>query len=100
MSLAWTGVYCSVSSMKTIPEKLETLFDKVRALLEERQQAAAEALSEIASETYTLSEDELGALRPALQRAQRGEYADETAISGDRRPPSGRHGASVRPTSG
>jgi hypothetical protein len=28
--------------MKTIPEKLETLFDKVRALSEERQQAAAE----------------------------------------------------------
>ncbi len=67
--------------MNTIQEKLETLFDKVRALSEERQQAAAEALSEIASETYTLSEDELRVLRPALERAQRREYADETDVS-------------------
>jgi hypothetical protein len=37
--------------------------------------------SEIASESYTLSEDELRVLKPALERAQRGEYADETAVS-------------------
>ncbi|MGB9163137.1 MAG: hypothetical protein WCC41_01540 [Rhodomicrobium sp.] len=67
--------------MNTIQEKLETLFDKVRALSEERQQAAAEALSEITSESYMLSEDELRALRPALERAQRGEYADEADVS-------------------
>ena len=67
--------------MNTIQEKLETLFDKVRALSEERQQAAAEALSEIASESYTLSEDELRVLKPALERAQRREYSDETDVS-------------------
>ena len=67
--------------MNTIQEKLETLFDKVRALSEERQQAAAEVLSEIASESYILSEDEPRVLRPALERAQRGEYADETDVS-------------------
>ena len=67
--------------MNTIQEKLETLFDKVRTLSEERQQAAAEALSEIASESYALSEDELRVLRPALERAQRGEYAGEAEVS-------------------
>ncbi|MBJ7533266.1 hypothetical protein JDN40_03985 [Rhodomicrobium vannielii ATCC 17100] len=67
--------------MNTIQEKIETLFDKVRALSEERQQAVAEALSEIASETYTLSDDGLRVLRPALERAQRGELADENAVS-------------------
>ena len=42
--------------MPTIQEKLETLFDKVRSLPQERQEAAVEALADIASDPYLLSE--------------------------------------------
>ena len=64
--------------MPTTYEKLETLFAKVRSLSEPRQQAAVEALSEIAEEPYQLSEEELAVLRPALERTRRGEFVPET----------------------
>ena len=67
-----------VQAMPTTYEKLETLFAKVRSLPEPRQQAAVEALSEIAEEPYQLSEEELALLRPALERARRGEFVPET----------------------
>lgn len=63
--------------MPTTYEKLESLFAKVRALSEPRQQAAIEALSEIAEEPYELSEEELAVLRPALERSRHGEFVAE-----------------------
>ena len=57
----------------TIQEKLEALFDKVRALPEPRQLAAVEALAEIAQEPYVLSDEERAILEPALAEAKRGE---------------------------
>ncbi|MBI4724862.1 MAG: hypothetical protein HY765_07750 [Rhodomicrobium sp.] len=68
--------------MLTIQEKLETLFDKVRSLPRERQEAAVEALADIATEPYELSADELAVLKPALERAQHGEYASDAEVSG------------------
>ncbi len=68
--------------MNTIQQKLETLFDKVRSLPAEQQEAAAEALTEIASESYPVFEDELRVLRSAMERARRGEFAEEAVISG------------------
>ena len=67
--------------MATIQEKLETLFARVRALPEERQQLAIMALSEIADEDvcYPLPE-ELAILEPALERAKRGEFASEAEV--------------------
>ena len=63
--------------MPTTSEKLDHLFAKVRSLSESHQQAAVEALSEIADEPYQLSEEELAVLRPALERARRGEFVPE-----------------------
>ncbi|KAB2938286.1 MAG: hypothetical protein K8F92_16645 [Hyphomicrobium sp.] len=63
--------------MPTTYEKLETLFAKLRSLSEPHQQAAVEALSEIADEPYQLSEEELAVLRPALERTRRGEFVPE-----------------------
>ena len=67
--------------MTTIQDKLETLFDKVRSLPEERQQAAIEALADIASEPHELSAAELSVLKPALERARRGEFARDAEVS-------------------
>jgi hypothetical protein len=36
---------------------------------------------ELTPESYLLSEEELRVLRPAIERARRGEYADEAAVS-------------------
>jgi hypothetical protein len=59
---------------------LEALLAKVRALPEPRQEAILELLTEEIEEPYRLSEEELAVLRPALQRAQRGEFVpDEVA---------------------
>jgi hypothetical protein len=44
--------------MLTVQEKLETLFDKGRSLLSERQEAAVEALADIAVEPCARSDDE------------------------------------------
>lgn len=68
---------CYSVGMPTTHEKLESLFAKVRSLSEPRQQAAVEALSEIAEEPYKLSEEELAVLEPALERAERGEFVSE-----------------------
>jgi hypothetical protein len=57
----------------TIQQKLEALFDKVRALPEPRQLAAVEALAEITQEPYVLSDEERAILDPALAEAKRGE---------------------------
>lgn len=58
----------------TTQEKLETLFAKVRALPEERQQMAIYALSEIAEEeVYILSDEERAILEPRLRDAQCGQ---------------------------
>jgi len=67
--------------MAIIDPKLEALFDKVRALPEEKQRLAVEALTEIADEPYQLSEAERAILFPALERMQRGEFADEQAVN-------------------
>jgi hypothetical protein len=67
--------------MPTMLEKLETLFAKVRELPEPRQKAAVEALTDIAEEPYQLSEDELAVLRPALERAKRGEAVVDAMTS-------------------
>jgi len=65
----------------TTQEKLETLFAKVLALPEERQQMAIYALSEIAEEeVYILSDEERVVLEPALERAKRGEFASEAEV--------------------
>ena len=58
--------------MPTTYEKLETLFARLRSLPEPRQQAAVEALSEIADDFYQLSDDELAVLEPALKDAEHG----------------------------
>lgn len=53
-------------------EKLEALFDKVRALPEPRQLALLESLSEeVAGELYVLSEEERAIVEPALDEARR-----------------------------
>jgi predicted transcriptional regulator len=66
---------------KSTADKLEQLFDQVRTLPRERQELAAEALSEIAAaDSYQLSEDELAVLEPALARAKHGEFAPDDDI--------------------
>jgi hypothetical protein len=57
----------------TTQEKLEALFEKVRALPEPRQLAAVEALAEIAQEPYVVSDEERAIVEPALEDAKRGE---------------------------
>lgn len=60
--------------MSTTKEKLETLIDKLRALPDERQELAVEALAEITDQdVYVLSDEELAALEPALAEAKRGQ---------------------------
>ena len=77
-----TPVRANVPTMTTTQERLEALFAKVRALPEARQLALLEFLAEeIAGEPYVLSEDELAVLRPALERAQRGEFASDEEVA-------------------
>ncbi len=57
--------------------RLEALFDKVRALPTERLQIAVEALEDITNAPLELSDEELSILRPALERARRGEFAPD-----------------------
>ena len=63
--------------MPTTKEKLERVFARVRTLPETRLEAALEALTEIADEPYQLSDEELSVLRPALERANRGETVSD-----------------------
>jgi hypothetical protein len=63
--------------MPTTMEKLETAFARVRSMPEDRQEAALEALNEIAHEPYQLSDEELAILQPALDRVRRGEVLSE-----------------------
>jgi hypothetical protein len=66
----------------TTQEKLEALFAKVRALPEPRQLALVEFLAEeIAEEPNELTEDELAVLRPALERARRGEFVPDDEVA-------------------
>jgi hypothetical protein len=64
--------------MSAVQAKLEALFARVRALPEPLQEAAVDALSEIADQPYQLSDDELAVLRPAFERARRGEFVPES----------------------
>jgi hypothetical protein len=67
--------------MPTTKERRESVFARVRTLPEERQEAALEALTEIADEPYLLSDEELSTLRPALERARRGETVSDEEMS-------------------
>jgi hypothetical protein len=67
--------------MSTTKEKLESAFARVRTLPEELQEAALEALNEIADEPYPLSDEELAILRPALERAKRGETVSDEEMA-------------------
>jgi hypothetical protein len=62
---------------------LELAIAKVRALPEEKQQLAAELLEEVAAveEPYVLSEAEKAILLPALERANRGEFASDESVA-------------------
>jgi ABC-type nitrate/sulfonate/bicarbonate transport system substrate-binding protein len=62
---------------------LEQAIQKVRSLPEEKQQLAAELLEEIAAvdEPYILTELERTILLPALERAQRGEFASDEEMA-------------------
>jgi hypothetical protein len=67
--------------MSATEDQLETLFAKVRALPEARQELAVEALSEITEEQeYKLSDAEQAVLEPALARAKRGEFASAADV--------------------
>ena len=60
--------------MFTTKEKLETLIDKLRALPDERQELAVEALAEITDQdVYVLSDEERAVLEPALAEAKQGQ---------------------------
>ena len=68
-------------TMQNIDDTLERLFAKVRALPEERRRLAADVLKELAdADTYRLSEDERAVLKPALERAMRGEFATDAEV--------------------
>jgi hypothetical protein len=67
--------------MATTEDKLQTLFAKLKALPQSRQELAIEALSEIAEEEpYNLSDDERATLEPALERAKRDEFASDADV--------------------
>jgi predicted transcriptional regulator len=66
---------------KSTADRLEQLFDQVRTLPRERQELAAEALSEIAAaDSYELSEAERAILEPALARAKQGNFASDEDV--------------------
>ena len=62
---------------------LEQAISKVRKLPEEKQRLAAELLEELAAvdEPYILSPDERAVLLPALERAERGEFASDEEVA-------------------
>ena len=62
---------------------LEQAISKVRNLPEEKERLAAELLEELAAaeEPYILSPDELAILLPALERAEKGEFASEEDLA-------------------
>jgi len=67
--------------MEAIDTTLEELFEKVRKLPEEEKAAAALVLEELTEDSaYVLSEEELAILEPALERAKRGEFADQAVV--------------------
>ena len=67
--------------MTKLETRLETLFAKLRALPEDRQEFALEVLAEVVEdEVYVLSEEERAILEPALERAERGEFATDAEV--------------------
>lgn len=60
---------------------LEALFQKVRALPDERLRIAVEALEDITNAPLELSDEELSVLRPAMERACQGDFASDTEVS-------------------
>ena len=62
-------------------DRLEALFEKVRALPDPEQEAVVEALTELTSGSpYQLTDDELSVLVPELEGAHRGEFATKEAV--------------------
>ena len=62
-------------------ERLEALFDKVRALPEPQLEVVVDALDALTSESvYRLSDEELSVLLPELEGARRGEFASRAAV--------------------
>jgi hypothetical protein len=81
------GSGCEIRIFEVLPmsatnEKLETPSGKVRSLPKERQEAAIDALADIASQPYELSAGELAVLKPALDRAGRREWASDDEVRG------------------
>ena len=67
--------------MEAIDTTLEELFEKVRKLPEQEKAAAALVLEDLTQDSaYVLSEEELAILGPALERAKRGEFADQAEV--------------------
>ena len=67
--------------MPTTLEKLESLFAKVRSLPKARQELAVDALSEIATDIYELSDDERAVLEPALREAEDGQNLTDLSVA-------------------
>ena len=66
--------------MPKTEEKLERLIVKVRTLPTSRKRLAVEALAAITDDAYVLSADERAVLEPALERAERGEFASDAEV--------------------
>jgi hypothetical protein len=81
------GSGCEIRIFEVLPmsatnEKLETLSGGVNSRPKERQEAAIGDVANIASQPYELSPGELAVLKPALERAGRGEWASDDEVSG------------------
>ncbi|MEQ1670013.1 MAG: hypothetical protein ABL893_04060 [Hyphomicrobium sp.] len=60
---------------------LEQAILKVRALPEDKQRLAAELLEQLAEKPYVLSEAERAVLEPALERADKNQFASEAEVA-------------------
>jgi len=65
----------------SIPEQLDALIARVRALPPERQALAVELLTSVVEEPAKLTADELAVLLPALEAVRRGERASEAEVA-------------------
>ena len=63
--------------MTTTTEQIDALATKAKHQPEERQKEIVAALREMLDEPYSLSQDELNILRPALAEAQAGEHLSD-----------------------
>ena len=68
--------------MEAIKDTLEELFEKVRNLPEHRKLEAQLVLEDLTGDdVYSLSAEELAILEPALERAERGEFASDEEVA-------------------